>query len=97
MLAEYAPYFLGVCAFYLLPLLFSRRAKCSAIFAGRVVSVTAVVVFVIVSALFPLGAGLVGPITLTDYLIAVAFYVLPSVIVLLVWVWGITLAGTRTD
>jgi hypothetical protein len=81
--------------FYLLPLVFSRSAKQSAIAAGRIVAATAAIVFIVITVLFPIGAGLVGPIRLADYLLAIGFYVLPSLAVLVLWVGMITLLGTH--
>ena len=96
-LIEIAPYLAGVAIVYLLPLLISRSAKQSAVAAGRIVAATATLVFVIITVLFPLGAGLVGPIRLQDYLWAVAFYILPSFVVLAAWVGIITLVQIRRD
>ena len=71
-LQDWAPYLGGVAVLYTLPLVFSRRARGSASFAAKMLTIMACVVFVTISALLPLGAGLVGPLSLADYLSMVA-------------------------
>ena len=92
-----APYLVGIAAFYLLPLIISREAKRSTLAALRIVSVTALMAVLIITVLFPLGAGLVGPIELADYLRALAFYVLPSIPVLAAWAGMVILLGSRRN
>lgn len=84
-LQDWAPYLGGVAVFYTLPLAFSRRARRSASFAAKVLSIMACVAFVTISALFPLGTGLVEPLNAADYLYMITIYVLPAAFVWIVW------------
>ncbi|MEM7779020.1 MAG: hypothetical protein AAF697_01365 [Pseudomonadota bacterium] len=84
-LLQWAPYAAGILAFYTLPLLLLKRARSSAFGAAEVLAVIATGVFFMMSAFYLIGAGLVGPLSLADYAITIAVYVLPAGLVWLVW------------
>lgn len=82
-----------ISAFYLLPLIISSRAKRDATFAARVVVALGGIVFVLITLLYPIGAGLVGPLSFADYFYALFIYLTPGVVVLLLWVGALRLLG----
>ncbi len=84
-LLEWAPYVAAILAIYTLPLFSSKRARSSAFGAAEVLAAIATGVFLLMSALYVIGAGLVGPLRLTDYAFTVAVYLLPAALVWLVW------------
>lgn len=86
-------YLAVISAFYLIPLLISSRAKRNENFAGGLVASLLGIVFLLISLLYPIGAGLVGPLSLADYLYALLVYLAPGFIVLMIWVSGLRLLG----
>lgn len=95
-LLQWAPYAAGILAIYTLPLLFSKRARSSAFGAAEVLAVIATGVFLLASAAYVIGAGLVGPLSLSGYAYTVAVYVLPAALVWLVWASLISLRSKHS-
>ena len=91
-------WYVGLTAiFYLVPLLASRRAKSSAEDAAKIVVATMALVAVATTVLYPLGAGLVGQLSIGDYLLVLLFYLAPGMVVACLWFLGLRLTGRRSS
>lgn len=93
----YLPSLVGASALYLVPLIFSRRARKSHSAAAGIVVGVMILVFLLVSVLYPLGAGLVGPLSWQTYFWSVSFYLMPGIVILPLWVVGMKLLGEKAD
>ena len=93
----YAAYFTATSALYLLPLIVSRRVRSSPRAAAGIVIGVMVLVLLIVSALYPLGAGLVGSWSWRTYVWSVAFYLIPGIVILPLWVIGTKVFTSKAD
>ena len=85
-LRDWLIYLIVIATFYLIPLIFSRRAKKDTAFAAQVWVGTTLVALVLVTFLYVVGAGVVGEWSLGDYVKTIAAYTLPGVFVLCAWV-----------
>ena len=92
-LAEQIPFLAAALAFYLLPLLISKRAKTEPARAVELVVVTAGCVALLMTPLYVLGAGLTGPVTWGGYFSTIALYTAPSIPILGFWLGALHLAS----
>ena len=92
-----AAYFAAASALYLLPLIVSSRARTSPGAATGIVIGVMVLVLLIVSTLYSLGAGLFGSWRWQTYVWSVAFYLIPGIVIFPLWVMGTKVFTSKAD
>ena len=91
--SEQIPLLAALAAFYLLPLLVSKRAKTESARAVEITATTAGSVALLMTPLYVLAAGLTGPVTWGGYFSTIAFYIVPSIPILGFWLGALRLAS----